>query len=302
MRAVDLFAGAGGFTMGATWAGARVVWAGNHWPFAVETHAANHPGTVHVCQDLRQADWTQLPPYDLLLASPACQGHSSAARPRPRGHHDADRATAWAVVDCADVTRPRALLVENVAALRRWVLYPVWRQALEVLGYTLTEHMVCATDHGVPQRRTRLFVGGTLSGRAVRRPPRALSEPAFGPHLDELAAGWRLIDSAPPGARDRMRSAQARTGRRCLVQHVTGHPGVPLTQPLRTITTKRQWVLVSGDGYRWLTLRELARGMGFPESFRWPEGAALVHVARALGNAVPPPVGRDMVRAVMEAA
>lgn len=32
MRAIDLFAGAGGFSTGATMAGARVLWAANHWP------------------------------------------------------------------------------------------------------------------------------------------------------------------------------------------------------------------------------------------------------------------------------
>lgn len=84
MKAIDLFAGFGGFTLGATQAGARVVWAANHWPLAVETHARNHAGTEHVCQDLRQADWTALPRFDLLLASPACQGHSQAAQPKRR--------------------------------------------------------------------------------------------------------------------------------------------------------------------------------------------------------------------------
>jgi DNA (cytosine-5)-methyltransferase 1 len=67
MRCVDLFAGAGGFSTGATMAGAQVVWAANHWPLAVKYHAANHPGTDHACQDLQQADWSQVPAHDLLL-------------------------------------------------------------------------------------------------------------------------------------------------------------------------------------------------------------------------------------------
>src|SRR5690242_5304548 len=98
MIAVDLFSGAGGFTCGAAMAGVPVAFAANHWPLAVETHKLNHPTTQHVCQDLRQADWTALPKYDLLLASPACQGHSTASQPQRRQYHDAMRATAWAVV------------------------------------------------------------------------------------------------------------------------------------------------------------------------------------------------------------
>lgn len=54
MRAIDLFAGAGGFSTGAQMAGVEVVWAANHWPVAVETHAANHPETAHVCQGQHQ--------------------------------------------------------------------------------------------------------------------------------------------------------------------------------------------------------------------------------------------------------
>ena len=56
-------------------AGCSVVYAANHWPLAVEWHAANHPGTDHACQDLQQADFTALPDHDVLLASPSCQGH-----------------------------------------------------------------------------------------------------------------------------------------------------------------------------------------------------------------------------------
>lgn len=56
--------------------------------------AANHPETEHVCQDLRQADWTSLPRFDLLWASPACQGYSTASQPKRRAYHDAMRATA----------------------------------------------------------------------------------------------------------------------------------------------------------------------------------------------------------------
>jgi DNA (cytosine-5)-methyltransferase 1 len=301
MRAVDLFSGFGGFTLGATWAGADVVWCANHWALAVRAHAVNHPATVHVCQDLRQADWTRLPAYDVLLAAPACQGHSSASQPGRRPYHDAMRSTAWAIVECADVTEPRALIVENVLAFRRWRLYPLWRAALERLGYTLTELVVNASVHGVPQRRQRLFIVGT-SGRRVALGA-ASPELAFGPclDLDDRALGWRALSQAQPGARRRILRAWARTGSRILVQHVTGHPGVSLDQPIRTLTTKSQWVLVDGERYRWLTPRELARGMGFPDSFALP-AATRTDTVRLIGNAVCPPVARDIVRAVMDAA
>jgi DNA (cytosine-5)-methyltransferase 1 len=302
IRAVDLFAGFGGFTEGAEQAGARVVWAGNHWPLAVAVHQRNHLEARHVCQDLRQADWSGLPAFELLLGAPACQGHSTASQPKRRGYHDAMRATAWSIVDCADVTHPKALIVENVMAFRRWRLYPTWRAALETLGYQLTELQVNAARHGVAQRRTRLFIVGLRSRRPFHFASPLKPEPAFETCLETPdPGGWKPIASATPGARDRMRAAQKRSGRRCLVQHTTGHVGVPLDQAIRTITTKDHWVLVSGDAYRKLTNRELARGMGFPDSYELPD-APRVHVCMGLGNAVSPPVARDLITAVEEAA
>jgi DNA (cytosine-5)-methyltransferase 1 len=288
--AVDLFAGAGGFTEGATSADVEVVYAANHWPFAVETHALNHPTTQHVCQDLRQADWTQLPRFDLLIASPSCQPHSTASQPNRREHHDAMRATAWAVVDCADVTNPTALVVENE-----------WRAALERLGYTLTELDVRASHHGVPQRRDRMFVVGTLSGGVPFVVP-TIGEVAFGPCIDWNEGVWTLVAGASDDVRERIASAQRVHGRRCLTQHTTRHRGVGLHEPIRTITAQDQWAVVDGDRYRPLSIRENARGMGFRDGYRFPDGAGRRECVIALGNAVPPPVARDVVQAVKEAA
>lgn len=300
MKAIDLFAGWGGFTLGAEQAGAAVVWAGNHWPLAVRAHAANHPRARHVCQDLRQADWTSLPAFDLLLASPACQGHSQAAQPARRAtrmarHHDALRATAWAVVDCAEVTLPDALVVENVVDFRRWALYPIWWQALAELGYELEEHVVTASWHGVPQRRDRLFVVGARGRRPRLALERTRQEAPFGPCLEPAAGDWRPVSGASPRVRERIERGRRNHGRRFLTQHVTGHPGVGLDEPIRTITTKDQWAIVDGDSYRPLTVRENARAMGFPDSYRWPDGSSRRDQITGLGNAVCPPVARQIV-------
>lgn len=305
MIAVDLFSGFGGASEGMRQAGIRVAWAANHNPLAVQVHAANHPETTHVCQDLHQADWTTLPPFDLLWGSPACQGHSTCAQPNPTAYHDDMRGTAWSIVHCADVTNPRAIVVENVLKMRKWRLYGAWCQALKDLGYNLQEHLLTATDHGVPQRRTRLFVVALRNQRKLHFPFALKSEPAFEPCLQDDASGWQSIGEAGPDSAERMRLAAQRF-KRSLVQHVTGHRGIPLYEPIRTITTKAQWCLVernrSGGRYRWLTPRELARGMGFPDSFTWPDGLRLEDVKRGIGNAVPPPMSRDIVAAVREAA
>lgn len=300
MRAVDLFAGWGGFSLGAEQAGVTVGWAANHWPLAVEAHAANHPKARHVCQDLRQADWTTLPAYDLLLASPACQGHSQASQPKRRLYHDALRATAWSVIDCADVTDPSAIIVENVVDFMRWRLYGPWRASLEVLGYKVDEHILTASYHGAPQRRKRLFIVATKNGATVKL-DRDSSEASFGSCIDRRSKhSWRPVARANANVRSRIDSGRRNHGRRFLSQHVTNHPGVGLHEPIRTITTKDQWCLVDGDRYRSLTTRELARGMGFPDDYSWPTHSKRADVIRGLGNAVCPPVARKLITMVAD--
>lgn len=297
MKAVDLFAGWGGFTLGAEQAGVSVEWAANHWPLAVEAHSLNHPHTRHACQDLRQADWTKLPSYDLLLASPACQGHSQASQPKRRLFHDALRATAWAVVDCAEVTTPKAVIVENVVDFKRWQLYPVWRQALEALGYHLQEMELLASHLGVPQRRKRLFIVATRNAAEVVVTPNAEEAP-FAPCIDVTADRWREVSEAPAKVRERIEKGRRNHGFAFLSQHVTNHPGVPLYEPIRTITTKDQWCFVRGNQYRSLTVREIARAMGFPDNYAWPEGSSRSDAIKGLGNAVPPPVASRIITEV----
>lgn len=305
MRAVDLFAGWGGFTEGAGRVGVDVVWAANHWPLAVEAHRTNHPAAEHVCQDLRQADWTALPPFELLLAAPACQGHSTASQPGRRAYHDEMRATAWSVVDCADVTEPRAIIVENVLTFLRWRLFGVWRCALEQLGYHVSEHIVRASDHGAPQRRERLFVVATRRAAPIARglAARARPELPFGPCIEWDVPGWRPVSSSSAAVQERVRRSRERLREvRFLTQHTSDHMGVSLNEPIRTITTKDQWAIVDGDRYRPLTVRETARAMSFPDHYRWPESASRRDCMTGLGNAVPPALAAAIVSTVAEAA
>lgn len=301
MKSVDLFAGFGGFTEGARQVGVEVVWAANHWRTAVEVHAAIHPNVTHVCQDLMQANWERLPAYDILLASPACQGHSNASQPRRNERHEVMRTTAWAVVECAEVTQPKAVIVENVPEFCRWQLFGVWLSALQALGYHTSVQMLIASHCGVPQRRQRVVITATRR-RAVRVVDRNTPEPAIGPHLEQTDAGWRHIDEAGADARARMWRASKRFGKHpCVVQHVTHNNGTPLSEPLRTITTIRQHCLVHGNVYRWFTNREIARGMGFPDSYTWPDSLSKADVAKGLGNAIPPPLAATAIEQVVQA-
>ena len=302
MDAIDLFAGAGGFSTGAQMAGCRVVWAANHWPAAVDVHSQNHPTTDHACQDLQQADWTSVPRHDLLLASPACQGHSRA-RGRERPHHDAQRSTAWAVVSAVECHRPRFALVENVPEFERWTLYSSWCSAMEALGYALAPMVVDAADHGVAQHRRRLFVVCSRSRHPLRiRLPRRDHVPAENV-IDMRSGRWSPI--VRPGRSRatlaRIANGRADHGHRFLTAYYGNeHGGRSLRRPIGTITTRDRWAVIDGDRMRMLSIAEARIAMGFPDHYRLPENQRVA--MHMLGNAVCPPVAADVIQALEQAA
>jgi DNA (cytosine-5)-methyltransferase 1 len=302
VHAIDLFAGLGGFSEGARQAGCTVVWAANHWQAAVDMHAANHPETTHACQDLHQADWTRVPRHDLLLASPACQGHTHA-RGKERPHHDAMRSTAWAVVSALEIHRPPLALVENVPGYRRWLLYPVWCTAVRALGYSVAEHVIDAADHGVPQHRERLFIVLTRSASPLRlQLPSRPYVPAAS--IVDLAGGrWSAVDR--PGRStatlSRIEAGRAAHGDTFLTAYYGNERGGrSLARPIGTITTRDRWAVVAGDRMRMLQVDEARKAMGFPASYGLPANSR--QAMHMLGNAVCPPVACDVITALRAAA
>lgn len=302
LTAIDLFAGAGGFSEGARAAGCKVIWAANHWRAAVDVHAQNHPSTEHSCQDLQQADWTRVPAHDLLLASPACQGHTPA-RGRERPHHDACRSTAWAVVAALECHQPLLALIENVPAFTRWKLFAAWCAAVTALGYAIAPHVVDCADLGVPQHRERVFIALTRSKHPMTlRLPQRAHVPASS-FIDFSAGRWSPINRMGRAPKTLARIARGRQqhGERFLSSYygaTTG--GRSLHQPIGTITTRDRWAVIDGDRMRMVTVTEARRAMTFPDAYVLPDNGRLA--MHMLGNAVPPLAAQTVITALQEAA
>jgi len=306
MNAVDLFAGAGGFTEGATQAGCKVLWAGNHWPVAVETHAANHPHTIHACQDLQQVNWATVPRHDLMLASWCCQGNTPArGKAANNPEHDSSRSTAWAFVSGLEHHRPDYFVGENVRGFLNWALYPAWRMAIEALGYCMDIQMVDAADLGVPQHRDRLlFIGVRAKHPLMLRLPKREHVPAS-TFIDFDAGTWSPIErpGRAPATLARVANGRRRFGERFLMPYYgsgSGLTGRSLDRPIGTITTRDRWAVVDGDRMRMLIVPESRAGMGFRPDYILPSDPRLaVHV---LGNAVAPLVAYEAIEALKAAA
>ena len=304
MRVIDLFAGAGGFSTGAKMAGCNVVWAANHWQSAVDTHSINHPGTEHVCQDLHQANWRDVPAHDAMLASPCCQGHSKA-RGKLTGNpqHDASRSTAWAVVSAAEYHKQEVIVVENVVEFMQWTLYPAWSAAMEALGYCLSPHIVDSADHGVPQHRQRLFIVMTRTKRPLMLNFPVVNYVPAASFIDFNAENWQPINK--PGRAEntlaRVAAGRAAHGDRFISSYYGSEKGGrSMNRPIGTITTRDRHAVIDGDRMRMLSAQECRAAMGFPTDYILPAQHRLaVHM---LGNSVAPPVARDVINAIREYA
>ena len=313
LRCLDIFAGLGGFSEGARQAGAHVVWAGNHWPAAVATHALNHVDTEHVCQNLsNDFNWGRAPAHDALLASPACQGHTEA-RGKDRPYHDVDRATAYSVLAAASYHRPRFVLVENVPGFLRWPGFRGWKVSLEDFGYHVTVQVLNAKDFGLPQSRRRVFVLGCLDRAVELHAPNKPFVPAA-EIIDWTWPRWSPVNK-PGRAADTLRRIEA--GRAefgstfLLAYYGSEEGGRPLSGPVGTLTCNDRYAIVDGDRMRMLTLQEVRAAMGFPATYVLPGGCVDMrgkslspHKAgvKMLGNAVPPPVAADLVRQIQAVA
>ncbi|MCK8069497.1 DNA cytosine methyltransferase [Cobetia sp. 1CM21F] len=304
MNVIDLFSGAGGFSTGASMAGCNVAWAANHWPDAVEWHSRNHPDAAHICQDLHQADWSQVPTHDLMLASPCCQGHSKA-RGKASGNpqHDASRSTAWAVVSAAEYHRPPAILVENVPEFLDWQLYRPWVLAMQALGYAVSPHVVDAADLGAPQNRIRMFLVLTQSAQPLKLNLPTLDHLPAASFIDFESGRWQPIEKPGRAAAtlERVRAGRATHGERFLISYYGNtKTGRSLDRPIGTITTRDRWAIVDGDRMRMLSRWECLSAMSFPDTYQLPDNHRLaVHL---LGNAVCPTPVSHIIKALQQAA
>lgn len=303
MNAIDLFAGAGGFTCGAELANINVIWAANHWQDAVTTHELNHKNTIHSCQDLHQANWYDVPDHDVMLASPACQGHSRA-QGAERSNSESQRSTAWAAVSCLEVKKPELAIVENVTEFTKWSLYPSWCDAITRLGYSIAPHIVNAADHGVPQSRIRLFFILSKSRSPLfLQLQQSMSQKDANSIIDWNSDKWKLINSKKraDSTLRKIAAGRQRFGERFLIAYYgkeTG--GRNIKKPLGTIGTIDTFAIIKNDLMRMMSVSEYRQAMSFPDDYILP--VKHVDAVKMLGNAVCPLVAKDILNEMKKAA
>ncbi len=191
IRAVDLFAGAGGTSTGLISAIKRAGYkidltAINHDKFAIKTHSSNYPWAKHILTDIEDVDPYSVAPeghLDILIGSPSCVHFSRARGGKPKDEQN--RATPWYMVRWLAALDVSAFLVENVAELLTWgpldddknpitsmkgETFNRWIATIKALGYHIEWKVLNAADYGDFTSRRRLFVMGTKGDAPIKWP------------------------------------------------------------------------------------------------------------------------------------
>jgi DNA (cytosine-5)-methyltransferase 1 len=188
--AVDLFAGAGGFSLGIEQAGFDVLVAVERDPIHAAVYAFNFPQTKVLCADITTLSGAEIqqaafpnpkskiqnPSIDLIIGGPPCQGFSIMGKGCVE-----DERNNLVFHFCRLVTelQPRYFVMENVPGMltKRYAAFLSQLIAkFEQGGYCITQRVqvLDAADFGVPQHRRRLFLIGSREGETPLTYPKPL--------------------------------------------------------------------------------------------------------------------------------
>jgi DNA (cytosine-5)-methyltransferase 1 len=319
MKAIDLFSGPGGLSLGMKRAGIEPVACVEKSKDAVATYDAHTPNAEHYRSDIRGISFERYRgSVDVIYGGPPCQPFSTGGL--RKGTADARNMFPEFIRALKEV-RPAAFLAENVPGLvtRSRVQYLAeLLNEFEAIGFNVSWHVVSAADYGVPQKRRRLIIVGMKNGTFW------FPKPTHGPEADmaHVASGTVIDKFKPLGEAPDCPVVYAKypdPRRSPYAGHVYNGGGRPidLTVPCHTILAsaggyKTHWIdtkdiapdysahLMAGGaprdgavpGARRMTLEESALIQTFPSDM-WFAGSRSSQYTQ-VGDAVPPMLGHAL--------
>lgn len=183
---IDLFAGAGGMSLGFEQAGFDVVAAVEIDPIHCATHEYNFPKSVAICASVADITGQQIRAragigrrdVDVVFGGAPCQGFSMIGK---RTFDDPRNRLVFHFIRLVNELRPKYFVFENVKGLtlgKHARFLDELIEAMDEIGYdvVLPYRVLNAADYGVPQDRRRLFLKGARRGLTLPEYPKANSE------------------------------------------------------------------------------------------------------------------------------
>lgn len=177
---VDLFAGAGGMSLGFSMQGYKLLGAIEIEKKYFETYKMNHPEleeehliTGDICLEENKQKLVEglAEKPDVIVGGPPCQGFSTAGWRNP---NDKRNQLFKEFVNIVDKVKPDFFVMENVPGIltmRKGDAFKEIIKSFEEIGYFVNEPIkLNAEEFGVPQKRKRIFIIGSKNGIVIKQP------------------------------------------------------------------------------------------------------------------------------------
>lgn len=317
LRAIDVYSGVGGWSLGLRLAGIKVVGSYEWWGPANETnfHNNKHPTQT---MDVRTLSLNDLPErIDLVVGSPPCTEFSYSNR---GGNGDVAGGLQDLIrfFEIVAHVRPRFWAMENVPRVAGIIDTELRRGgALYRFRKLGVQHRVVNMEtFGLPQRRSRCIAGNfdfsllesyrqqteaqTLGGVVSALAKVKVCDPTYGAKIDQQELTEHVQEEPLNDEETRINRAAKR--------HHPVYNQMPFPdsrrRASRTVTAtctrvSRESIVITGSKgrYRRLTLRERACLQGFPVTFQF-YGKTHAQKLRMIGNAMPPPMAYFIAHAM----
>jgi DNA (cytosine-5)-methyltransferase 1 len=333
---IDLFAGAGGMSIGLEQAGFKLVAATDwdHW--SCETLRTNHPDILVKEGDIVDIDLYEferelnVPEIDLIVGGPPCQGFSQLGKQQKND----PRNQLWRhYMRFVEHFKPKIFLMENVPQLLTSDEYVQIKEMATALGYSVKEKVLHAVDYGVPQKRKRTIIIGSRIGSPAHPTPTHI-DPTKVNLLNRDLKLWRTVRDAIGDLPKKPTGENWHVGRNptpmslerykcvpeggnrfdlpeqlkpdCWKKRATGSTDVfgrlSWDKPALTIRTEffkpEKGRYLHPKEHRPITIREAARIQTFPDNYIIV--GSNVQAAKQIGNAVPAELARNIGLKLLE--
>lgn len=333
---IDLFAGAGGLSIGLEQAGFELVAATDwdHW--SCETLRANHPNILVKEGDIVGLDLEEferelgVKEVDVIVGGPPCQGFSQLGK---REKTDPRNQLWRQYMRFVAHFNPKIFVIENVPQLLVSDEYPQIKAMAEGLGYSVKEKILHAVDYGVPQKRKRAIIIGSRIGEP-EHPTETHVDPAKINLLNHTRKIWRTVRDVIGDLPKKPTGENWHVGRNptplslerykhvpeggnrfdlptalmpdCWKRKKTGSTDVfgrlSWDKPSLTIRTEffkpEKGRYLHPKEHRPITIREAARIQTFPDTYVIV--GSNVQAAKQVGNAVPAELARNIGKKLLE--
>lgn len=320
---IDLFAGAGGMSLGFDKAEFENILAVEYDKCFAETYSFNFPKHNLKVADIKNISNEEIKKLignnkiDVIIGGPPCQGFSIAGKIGRNFIDDERNQLFKEFVRFVEVIKPRIFVMENVAALKTHnkgkTIGEIVKE-FERVGYTVKYDVLNAVNYGVPQQRRRIFVIGTLDkenkfnfpekttkqitiAEVLKGLPKLESgETSDIPNHNAMNHSKQMLEKMSyvkdgGNRNDIPEDIRPKSGDiRKYIRYNSNEPSICITGDMRKVFHFNQ--------NRALTGRELARIQTFPDDFIFKGNAGKVQ--QQIGNAVPPKLAFQIANSVRE--